>query len=224
MAGPAGDSEALDGTRRSYDRVAEHYAAEIGDELRYKPLDRALLDSFAELTEGGLVLDVGCGPGHVTAYLAARGSTVIGVDLSPAMCAIGLRAAMSPFAVADMTALPFAAQAVTGIVSLYAVIHLDEHRRAGAYAEFARVLRPGGLALVAFHTGDVDTRTGQARKVTDWWGQPVELTFRFLDPADETVALTGAGLDLVARLDRQPQPGVEHPSQRSYLLMRRSDR
>jgi len=39
-------------TRASYDRVAERYAAEIGDELRGKPLDRALLDGFAELRTG----------------------------------------------------------------------------------------------------------------------------------------------------------------------------
>jgi trans-aconitate methyltransferase len=65
--------------RRDYDRVAERYAAEVGDELRGKPLDRALLDALAETTSGGPVLDLGCGPGHVTAYLAGRGARIAGL-------------------------------------------------------------------------------------------------------------------------------------------------
>jgi SAM-dependent methyltransferase len=210
------------GTRRSYDAVADRYAAEIGDELRGKPLDRALLDGFAELTAGGTVLDVGCGPGHVTAYLAGRAGTIAGVDLSPAMTAVARAATALPYAAGDMTALPVRSRSVAGVLCLYAVIHLDGPGRAAAYAEFARVLRPGGHALIGFHTSDADIAAGQARTLTDWWDQPVELTFHFLDPAAETAALTRAGLDLVARLDRAPQAGVEHPSQRSYLLVRRS--
>jgi hypothetical protein len=40
-------------TRRAYDAVAIRYAAEIGEELRHKPLDRALLDMISELAAGG---------------------------------------------------------------------------------------------------------------------------------------------------------------------------
>jgi SAM-dependent methyltransferase len=213
----------LASTRCSYDLVADRYAAEISDELRGKPLDRALLDAFAELTAGAPVLDVGCGPGHATAYLARRGTQAIGLDLSPVMCAVAHRATSLPFAAADMTGLPIHTQALAGILCLYAVIHLDTPRRAAAYAEFARVLRPGGHALIAFHTSDADAQAGQAKTLADWWGHPVTLTFRFLDPAAETAALARAGLDLTARLDRAPYPGVEHASQRSYLLMRRAD-
>jgi SAM-dependent methyltransferase len=209
------------GTRRSYDMLAERYAVEIGDELHRKPLDRALLDAFAELTADGPVLDVGCGPGHATAHLAHRGASAVGVDLSPRMCTIARRATSLLYAAADMTALPIGSETVSGILCWYAVIHLDEPGRNAAYAEFARVLRRGGHALVAFHTSDTDTRAGQARTLTDWWNHPVELTFRFLDAAVETAALAQAGLDLVARLDRAPHTAVEHPSQRSYLLLRR---
>lgn len=53
-------------TRRSYETVAHAYAAEIADELAGKPLDRGLLDSLAELAAGGIIGDIGCGPGHVT--------------------------------------------------------------------------------------------------------------------------------------------------------------
>jgi SAM-dependent methyltransferase len=221
MTDPDDDATTLAGTRRSYDLVADRYAAEISDELDGKPLDRALLHMFAEVTAGAPVIDVGCGPGHATAYLARRGAGAIGLDLSPVMCAVAQRATALPFAAANMTALPVRSQAVAGIVCLYAVIHLDAPRRAAAYAEFARVLRPGGHGLIAFHTGDADVQTGQSRTLTDWWGHPVDLTFRFLDPATEAAALGQAGLQLTARLDRGPYPAAEHPSQRSYLLVRR---
>lgn len=208
-------------TRDSYDRVAERYAAEVGGELAHKPLDRSLLDAFAELTGTGVLLDVGCGPGHVAAYLAGRGAQAIGVDLSPAMCAVARRDAAVPAVAADMTALPFRDGTVAGVVSLYAVIHLDEAARSAAYREFARVLRPAGQALIAFHTSDAETPTGGAITRNDWWDQPVDLTFRFLDPDQEVRALRQAGLHPVGRLDREPVPGLEHPSRRSYLLVRR---
>jgi SAM-dependent methyltransferase len=208
-------------TRRSYDLVADRYATEIGDELQGKPLDRALLDTFAEVAAGAPVLDVGCGPGHATAYLACREARAVGLDLSPMMCAVAHRSTALPYAAADMTALPIRSQALAGVLCLYAVIHLNASRRAAAYVEFARVLRPGGHALIAFHTSDADVQAGQATTVTDWWGHAVELTFRFLDPVVETAALARAGLELTARCDRGPYLGVEHASQRSYLLVRR---
>jgi SAM-dependent methyltransferase len=205
-------------TRRSYDLVAARYAAELGDELAGKPLDRALLDAVAELADGP-VLDVGCGPGHVAGYLAACTSgrvPVVGVDLSPRMCAH----ASVPVCAGDMTALPFRSHSVSALVCLYAVIHLDPAARAAAYAEFARVLRPGGHALVAFHVRDAETLAGQEKTLTRWWDSEVELTFRFLDPEAETRALAEAGLTVTARLDRAPDSRVEHASDRAYLLAR----
>lgn len=206
-------------TRRSYDAVAERYAREIGDELDGKPLDRALLAAFTELAQGGPILDIGCGPGHATAYLADRSTHVMGADLSPGMCAVARRDTGLPYAAADMTSLPVRSHTMSGILCLYAVIHLDENERAAAYAEFARALRPGGHALIAFHTNDTETEPGQAKHLTEWWDRPVDLTFRFLDPSAETAALAQAGLTLTARLDRSPIPSTEHPSHRSYLLV-----
>lgn len=219
-------------TRRSYDRVAARYAAEIGGELAAKPLDRARLSAFAELTDGlpsgpaggraaGPVLDVGAGPGQVARFLSHAGVGTVATDLSPAMCAQAARTGSAAVA-SDMTALPFASGVAAGIVCLYAVIHLDAEQRALAYASFARVLRPGGHVLLAFHTSDADVPTGGENALTSWWDSPVDLTFRFLDPAAECASLQGAGFELVARLDREPGPD-EHRSCRSYLLMRSSD-
>ena len=156
-------------TRTGYDAVAERYAAEISDELHGKPFDRALLDVLAARADGP-VLDAGCGPGHLAAYVLARGSSVIALDLSPAMSAIAGR--VVPSVVGDLTALPVRSGVLGGLVCAFAVIHLDEGGRAAAYAEVARVLRPGAWALISFHTRDGDADVSGSKVVTDWWGTP----------------------------------------------------
>ncbi|MGH9063482.1 MAG: methyltransferase domain-containing protein [Acidimicrobiales bacterium] len=209
----------LAATRRSYDAIAERYDREIGDELLAKPLDRALLDTLAEQCAGGIVADIGCGPGHIAAYLAARGVPVTAVDLSPVMCSLTAKRGV-PSAAANMTALPLGSESLAGVICWYAVIHLDTDQRAAAYREINRVLRPGGYALLAFHVSDPDTSPGQAKPLRTWWGHQVELTFRFLHPEQETSLLAEAGLDVLNRTDREPG-GTEHPSRRCYLLGRR---
>ncbi len=211
----------MDDRRRSYDAVAERYAAELGSELDSKPLDRALLGVIAELAGRGPVADVGCGPGHVGAYLRGLGVPTVGVDISPRMCIVATREGHVPSAAGDMGALPLASSSVEAIICFYAVIHLDSAERLAAYSEFARVLRPGGHAIVAFHVFDDESGVGAVRTRMEWWGHDVDLTFRFLDPAEELAALAGAGLEPTARLDRGPHIGAEHPSHRSYLLVRR---
>ncbi|WP_330252627.1 methyltransferase domain-containing protein [Nocardia sp. NBC_00565] len=207
--------------RHGYDQVADHYTDELADELRHKPLDRGLLDVVAEFATDGVVADIGCGPAHVAAYLAARGVRTIGMDLSPAMCAAACRTTSVPVGAADMTALPVRSQSLAGLVCLYAVIHLNDDQRATAYAEFARVLRPGAHALIAFHTSDPDIPVGGVKTITDWWGHEVDLTFHYLDPSAETEAMSAAGLVLGARLDREPHRDTERPSRGSYLLVQR---
>src|ERR1019366_316893 len=76
--------------RVSYHAVADAYVERVHNGLRHKPLDRALLTAFAEHVQDGFgrgasVCDAGCGPGHVSAFLATLGLTVTGIDLSPAM-------------------------------------------------------------------------------------------------------------------------------------------
>jgi 2-polyprenyl-3-methyl-5-hydroxy-6-metoxy-1,4-benzoquinol methylase len=70
----------------SYDSAASAYVEHLYAELTRKPLDRHLLNRFAEEVRGkGLVADLGCGPGHVAQYLHDQGVFVLGIDLSPEM-------------------------------------------------------------------------------------------------------------------------------------------
>lgn len=87
-------SEHLSATTEAYERVAIEYAEIVRGEFDGLPLDRAVLAAFAEYvrTDGpGLVAELGCGPGRVTAHLRDLGMEVFGVDLSPAMIEIARR-------------------------------------------------------------------------------------------------------------------------------------
>src|SRR5215510_16481574 len=104
--------------RESYDSASKAYAEHLAAELTKKPLDRHLLNRFAEGVRGrGLVADVGCGPGHVAKYLHDQGVEVVGIDLSAGMvaCARELNPALN-FRVDDMRALTLASGSLAGIV------------------------------------------------------------------------------------------------------------
>src|SRR6266700_6902738 len=144
-----------DRIRRSYDAVAENYADNLGDELAAKPLDRALLAALIEQTEPGTVIaDLGCGPGHVAAWLADRGARTVGIDLSAGMVGVGRRQYPAvEFREGDLVALPAADAEFGAAVAFYSIIHLAPSELHQAFEEAHRVLRPGGLLLVAFHMG-----------------------------------------------------------------------
>jgi SAM-dependent methyltransferase len=205
--------------RKGYASIAKNYRETLVDELRGKPLDRAFLDAFAERCGGGSIVEVGCGPGQVSRYLAERGAQVEGLDLSPEMIAEANAAHPGlSFRVGDMFALPFDDACVRGVVGFYAIVHAPTAELAGAFREFARVLAPGGLVALAFHVED-DTKQREVH-VEELFGAKTALDFFFHEPDAVTRGLVDAGFTLEARLDRQPYAG-EHPSRRSYLLARR---
>jgi SAM-dependent methyltransferase len=219
----------MDEVRASYDAVARRYAREIGGELAAKPVDRALYRLFAELVsatdeEAPPVGDVGCGPGHVTAHLAGLGLAPTGVDISPAMIEVAReRYPDLDFTVGTFADLPVVPAAWAGAVVPYSIIHVDPSLRPAAWAELARAIRPGGWLLVVFHIEAPGQPPGSVQRRTEWWGEAVDLRFHYLDPAQITAELAASGFDLVSRTDREPWPGVEHPSRRSYLLARHAD-
>jgi ubiquinone/menaquinone biosynthesis C-methylase UbiE len=201
-------------TQASYDAVAHRYAEALSDELRGKPLDRALLTAFAEQVRPGQVLDVGCGPGHVAAFLARLGLTVAGADLSGGMVAQA-RTRHPHLVQADMTALPARDASLDGLVSFYSLIHMiDDAQVRTALAEFRRVLADGGLLLLAVHVGD------EVRQSTDMFGVPVDLSFRFFAPDWLTAELNQASFFVDAVTLRQPYPDAEVPTERAYFLAR----
>ncbi|MFT5685371.1 MAG: SAM-dependent methyltransferase [Myxococcota bacterium] len=104
--------------------------------------------------EGLDILDAGCGTGYLSVKLAAAGGRVVGVDLSPAMIAhardnaasAGVSVRFLAQSLAALTRLPDAS--FDRAVSNYVLMDLPDLE--GAMVELARVLRPGGFAVLVF--------------------------------------------------------------------------
>ena len=205
--------------RESYDAAASAYADHLFAELERKPLDRHLLNRFAEATRGrGLVADLGCGPGHVSRYLFEQGVQVIGIDLSPEMVDVARR--LTPaidFRVGDMHRLELDDASLAGIVAFYAIVHFEPGELTAVFSEMRRVLAPDGIALIAFHAGE------DVIHLDELFGAKVSLDFRFHHPATVIASLAEAGLHVTEHVEREPYEGAEHASRRCYLLARRSE-
>jgi SAM-dependent methyltransferase len=212
-----------DRVRAGYDTVAATYDEQFADELDHKPLERGLLDAFCEMAPPGAIADIGCGPGHITGFLAERRDNVQGVDLSPEMVALARRRhSRLRFEVASMPGLPFADSVWTGVVAMYSIIHFAPDERVRAFAEFARTLRPDGLLLMSFHVDGPGFAPGEVNHLRTFLGHRVEMDGYFLDPAVVTADLVANGFRVPARLDREPIADIEFPSRRCYILARRT--
>lgn len=197
----------LDDVRASYDRVADAYVDLAVGRLEAEPWLRAALDAFAEDVAGlGPVLDVGCGPGHVTAYLSARGLDARGVDLSPRMVEHARR--LYPalrFDVASATALDLAPGSLGGALGWWSLFNLPREVLPDVIADFAQALVPGGQVLIGTHVGDHDVPRRRA-----YGGVPVSWTTHRWRPEQLIDELTTAGLETVAEL-RFPASGDQPP-------------
>jgi len=207
----------MDPVARDYDALAPAYAAALAGELDHKPMDRAWLSGFAARMQGrSLVGDLGCGPGHVTAFLAAHGAEVLGLDLSPGMVAQARAAHPGlAFAAGDIRALGGEPGRFAGLLALYALIHLDGAELPAALAACHAALVPGGEFRAAVHLGEGVLRP------PEMWGVPVALGFRLFAPGELDAALGRAGFTVMESLSRPPLPGVEYPTRRAYLTAQR---
>jgi SAM-dependent methyltransferase len=211
------NQQQLDNLQASYDRVADEYAARLFDELQYKPIDRQLLDRLAAgVPAGGLICDLGCGPGQVARYLHDHGACVIGVDLSAQMIAQARQ--LNPdleFQPGNLLALDVAAEAWAGIAAFYSIIHLPREDVMTALHELKRVLQPGGLLLVAFHLGT------EVLHLDEWWERPVSVDFVFFLASEMQAYLQAAGFSIEDLIERPPYPEIEYQSHRAYILARK---
>ena len=195
----------LDRVRSSYDAVADTYVdMGIGD-LGPEPWLRAALAAFAEAVRGlGPVLDVGCGPGTVTAHLTGLGLNASGVDLSPRMVEHARR--LHPglrFAAVSATELDLAPGSLGGVLGWWSLFNLPRAVLPGVLASFHAALVPGGQVLIGTHVGDGDVVRTEA-----YGGVPVSWTTHLWRPERLAGLLTDAGFEIVAELRLPEQPPV----------------
>jgi SAM-dependent methyltransferase len=206
----------LHATRASYDTVAASYAELLKDQLG-GPLDLAMLAAFAERVRaggGGAVADLGCGPGRVTVHPEKLGLDAFGIDLSPGMVAVArgeyphLR-----FSVGTMTDRDLADGSLAGALVRYSTVHTPIDELPVMFAEFHRVLAPGGHLLIAFEVGAEHVRLERA------YGHDVDLDVHRFPPERVAELLRNAGLFEVARLVREAETPEKTPQ--AFILARR---
>ncbi|OXM45612.1 SAM-dependent methyltransferase [Amycolatopsis thailandensis] len=208
----------LDTTRTAYDTVAADYAELLRDHLAGSTWDRAMLGAYAELVQaagGGRVAEIGCGTGRITDYLHGLGLDVRGVDLSPGMLAVAREwYPHLDFEIGEMPGLSIQDGALAGVVAWYSIIHTPRERLPEIFADFHRILAPGGHLMVAFQVGD------EVRHIEHAYGHDITCDAYRLSPEKIAGQLGEAGFSVLSKLVREPSGEFENTPQ-AYLIARK---
>ena len=162
------------------------------------------------------VLDLGCGVGAASFYLARRRPVeVVAVSISPAQVRLAERFAAGAgpmagrvrFQLADFTALPAHVGGFDLAFAIESFVHADP--AAAFFAEAGRVLRPGGTLVVIDDVLVGDPADPLVEAFRAGWHAPSVLAV----PEAARLA-AAAGLDLVASRDLSPLQRLGRPRDR----------
>lgn len=146
----------------------------------------------------GRILEWACGPGLLAHELAPRARCYVGVDITRPMLSLASRrcaTGAARFLQTDVLSLPFADGSFDASVSRLAVHHLREPER--ALAEVARVLRPGGVAVIADIEGCADADDARLHDALEALRDPTHA--RLLPGGELCAMLEDQGLRLRAQ-------------------------
>ena len=129
-----------------YNTIANRYLAERTRDSQ----DVRLLDELMErLPVNAKVLDAGCGAGIPISQILSERFQVTGVDFSEAQVELARKnVPAAKFLCEDITKMDFPDETFDGITSYYAIIHIPREEHQALLANFHRMLKPGGLALL----------------------------------------------------------------------------
>jgi SAM-dependent methyltransferase len=144
----------LEQVRQAYASVAELYIDLFGTSQQVHPDDLAFVGRHLA-GQPGTVLDLGCGPGHITDYLRSLGANATGIDMVPEFIAHARAAHPSgSYQLGSFENLAVANHSVDGILAYGSLIHLPPDDLDGVLAEFRRAMAPAGTLVVAIFIGD----------------------------------------------------------------------
>lgn len=132
--------------KEGYNAIADRYLAERTRDSE----DVRLLDDLIErLPANAKVLDAGCGAGIPISQMLSEHFDVTGVDFSEAQIELAKKnVPKAKFICRDMTRLDFPENTFDGICSYYAIIHIPREEHQPLLANFYRMLKSGGIALL----------------------------------------------------------------------------
>lgn len=131
---------------------ADPHAFLQSGEATVAEFDAVLRRSGPGLSDGGEVLDLGCGCGRLARWIPQAEGRLTGLDIEPraiAWCAANLPGGFHVNVLGDR--LPCREASFDLVYACSVVTHLRKATAAACLQEIARVLKPGGRALVTFH-------------------------------------------------------------------------
>ncbi|HEX5540853.1 MAG TPA: class I SAM-dependent methyltransferase [Micromonospora sp.] len=189
----------MEQVRQAYASVAELYIGLFGTNQQVHTDDLAFIGRHLA-GRPGTVLDLGCGPGHITGYLRSLGVDATGIDMVPEFIAHAQAAHPNGrYQLGSIEDLAVANHSIAGILAWYSLIHLPPQNLDGVLAEFRRAMVRGGTLVLGLFEGD-EVAAFDHKVVT---------AYRW--PVDEfSERLTRAGFTEVERLQR-PSEGTHRP-------------
>lgn len=173
------------GIAAAYGARAGEYIALAGDLQQMADADREVIAEWRDATQGRM-LDAGCGPGHWSEFLHAGDRDVLGVDVSAEFTAHARsRYPNVEFLEGSFTELPVADASLGGILAWYSLIHTPPEHLPTVFAEFARLLAPGGSILIGFFDGT--PREPFAHAITTAYFWSVDALVELFEPAGFTL-------------------------------------
>ncbi|MEJ2870654.1 class I SAM-dependent methyltransferase [Actinomycetospora sp. OC33-EN08] len=174
--------EGLDVVRRAYSSMSGPYIGLFDGGRKGHADDTALVRRHLTGLDDP-VLDLGCGPGHWTAYLHSSGVDVTGVDLVPEFIAHARATYPGPeFRLGSMTEVDVPDHSVAGVLSWYSTIHLTPTEIDSVLVGFRRLLQTSGVLVIGFFDSDDDVAAFDHTVLTAYrW--PVDVLSDHLDRA-----------------------------------------
>lgn len=141
----------MDHVRDAYASIADRYIDLFGTVGQTHPDDLAFVERHLTIRTG-TVLDLGCGPGHLTGHLRSLGVDAVGVDPVPEF--IAHARATHPDGDYRLGSLETVGGLYAGILAWFSLIHLPPSEVDGAFATLRRLMTPGGTLVVGYFEAD----------------------------------------------------------------------
>jgi ubiquinone/menaquinone biosynthesis C-methylase UbiE len=195
---------------RAYDRWARTYDT---DANTTRDLDADVLRQSSLAIDGRDVLEVGCGTGKNTRWLAARARRVVAMDFSPGMLDVARGRVPSERVTLVQHDIrerwPVDDASVDLVIGNLILEHVSNV--APIFAEAARVLRPGGVMYSCELHPYRQLRGGQAHFTDEWSGEVVFAPAFQHTIAEYVNAAIASGLS-IQRLDEWTETGAASPA------------